>query len=174
MVVLRGACAILFGVLAFTWPGVTLGALVLLYGAYAFADGVLAFAAAISGSVGKPWWVLLLEGVVSIAAAGAAVFYPGLTAIVLLYVIAAWAIVKGVFQITAAIQLRKEIEGEVWLGLAGLASLFFGVVPFARPGPGALAVVWIIGAYAIAFGVLLVALGFRLKALKARLERLVI
>jgi len=168
MLVLRGACAILFGVLAFTWPGVTLGALVLLWGVYAFADGILAFAAAFSGAAGTPWWVLILEGLVSIAAAAAAVLYPGITAIVLLYVIAAWAIVTGVFEIAAAIQLRKEIEGEIWLGLAGLASIFFGLALFARPGAGALAVVWIIGAYAIVFGALLVALGFRVKALKAQ------
>jgi uncharacterized membrane protein HdeD (DUF308 family) len=169
MLVLRGVCAILFGVLAFTWPGVTLGALVLLWAVYAFADGVLAFAAAFSGASGTPWWVLILEGLVSIAAAAAAVLYPGITAIVLLYVIAAWAVVTGVFEIAAAIQLRKEIQGEVWLGLAGLASVLFGLVLFARPGAGALAVVWIIGAYAVVFGVLLVALGLRVKALKTRL-----
>jgi|SRR6187431_2604330 uncharacterized membrane protein HdeD (DUF308 family) len=164
MLVLRGVCAILFGVLAFTWPGVTLGALILLWGAYAFADGVLALAAAFSGAASAPWWVLIVEGLVGIAAAVAAFFAPGITAILLLYLIAAWAVVKGVFQIVAAIQLRKEIEGEFWLGLAGLASLLFGLALFAQPGVGALAVVWIIGAYAMAFGALLVALGFRVRS----------
>ena len=166
LIVLRGVCAILFGVLAFASPGVTLAALILLWGGYAFADGVLAFAAALSGSTDTPWWVLILEGFVSVGAAAVAFFNPGITAIVLLYIIAAWAIVRGIVQIAAAIQLRKEIEGEFWLGLAGVVSVLFGFALFARPGAGALAVVWVIGTYAIAFGVLLVALGFRVKSRK--------
>ncbi len=166
LLVLRGACAILFGIFAWTWPGVTLGTLVLLWGAYAFADGVLALVAAGSGRTETPWWVLILEGVVSLAAAAAAVFYPGLTAVVLLYVIAAWAIVTGALEVAAAIRLRKEIEGEFWLGLAGVASLVFGFLLIARPAVGALAVVWLIGLYAITFGILLVVLGFRVKAIR--------
>ena len=142
----------------------TLGALVLLFGVYAFANGMLAFAAAFSNSTDTPWGILVLEGAVSIAAASAIFLFPGITAVVLLYVMAIWAIVTGVFQIGAAIQLRKEIEGEVWLGLAGLASVLFGVVLLARPGIGALAVVWLVGTYSVMFGVLLVALGFRVKA----------
>ena len=164
LLVLRGICAILFGLLAFTWPGMTLGALVLLFGVYAFANGMLAFAAAFSNSTDTPWGILVLEGAVSIAAASAIFLFPGITAVVLLYVMAMWAIVTGVFQIGAAIQLRKEIEGEVWLGLAGLASVLFGVVLLARPGIGALAVVWIIGGYSVLFGMLLVALGLGVKA----------
>ena len=163
MLVLRGVCAILFGVLAFTRPGLTLGALILLWGIYAFADGIIAFTAAFSGAGIAPWWVLILEGLVGVAAAAAAFLIPGITALVLLYIIAVWAIVKGLFEIAAAIQLRKEIDNEVWLGLAGLASVFFGIVLFARPGVGVLAVVWLIGMYAIAFGVFLVALGFRVR-----------
>ena len=164
LLVLRGVCAILFGVLAFTWPGMTLGALIWMFGAYALVNGVLAFVAAFSNSTDTPWWILVLEGLVSIAAASATLLYPGITAIVLLVVMAMWAIVTGVFQIGAAIQLRKEIEGEVWLGLAGLASVLFGVVLLARPGIGALAVVWIIGGYSVLFGMLLVALGVGVKA----------
>jgi uncharacterized membrane protein HdeD (DUF308 family) len=163
LLVLRGICAILFGVLAFTWPGMTLGALVLLFGVYAFADGILAFVAAFSNSTGRPWWALVLGGLVSIAAAMATFLYPGITAMALLVLIALWAIVTGVVEIAAAIQLRREIKGEVWLGLAGLASLLFGVVLLARPGVGALAVVWMIGGYSVMFGVLLVALGFHVK-----------
>ena len=166
LIVLRGVCAILFGLVAWAWPGVTLAALVLLWGAYAFADGVLALVAAISGSTGAPWWVLILAAIVSIGAAGAAVFFPGVTTVVLLYVIAIWAVITGVLEIAAAIQLRKEIEGELWLGLAGLASVLFGFLLIARPGLGAVAVVWMIGLYAIMFGAILVALGFRVKALK--------
>ena len=164
LVVLRGICAILFGVLAFTWPGMTLGVLILMFGIYAFVNGILAFAAAFSNSTGTPWWILALEGLMSIAAALAILLYPGITALVLLVVIAMWAIVTGVIEIAAAIQLRKEIEGEIWLGLAGVASIIFGAALLARPGVGALAVVWMIGAYAVMFGVLLIAMGFHVKA----------
>ena len=170
LIVLRGVCAIVFGLLALVWPGVTLATLVLLWGFYAFADGVLAFSAAFSGRGDAPWWALTLEGLVGILAAVAAFIYPGITAIVLLYVIAIWAIVTGIIEIVGAIQLRKEIEGELWLGLAGFGSLLFGVLLIARPGLGALAVVWMIGFYALIFGVLLVALGFRAKALVRELR----
>src|SRR5262245_53082758 len=144
---LRGVCAILFGLMAWLWPGVTLGALVFLWGVYALADGGLAFAAAFSGSTGTPWWALALIGIVSFGAAGAAFFYPGLTALGLLYVIAFWAIVTGGLAIVAAIELRRLINGELWLALAGIVSIVFGVILIARPGVGALAVTWMIGAY---------------------------
>jgi uncharacterized membrane protein HdeD (DUF308 family) len=166
LIVLRGVCAILFGLFAWTFPGVTLGALVMLWALYAIADGVLAFLVALSGASGRPWWVLALEGLVSIVAACAGIFYPGVTALVLLYVIAVWAIMTGILEIVAAVQLRKEIENELWLGLAGLASVFFGLLLIARPGVGVLAVMWIIGTYAIVFGLVLVLLGFRARALK--------
>ena len=168
LLVLRGVFAILFGVFAFTWPGITLGTLVLMFGVYAFADGILAFVAAFSHSTGRPWWILALEGLFSIAAAMAAFLYPGITAVVLLFVIAFWAIVTGVVEIAAAIQLRREIEGEVWLGLAGLASVLFGLTLLAQPGVGALAVVWLIGAYSMLIGILLVALGFHVKTRMAQ------
>jgi uncharacterized membrane protein HdeD (DUF308 family) len=164
-VVLRGVCALVFGLIAWTWPGVTLGWLVLVWGLYALVDGVLAIAGALSGANTKPWWVLAFEGLVGLGAAAVAFFYPGITAIVLLYVIASWAIVTGVLEVVAAVQLRKEIEGEFWLGLAGVASVVFGLLLVARPGIGALAVVWIIGTYAIVFGIILVALGLRLRTL---------
>ena len=168
LLVLRGVFAILFGVFAFTWPGITLGTLVLIFGVYAFADGMLAFVAAFSHSTGRPWWILALEGLFSVAAAMAAFLYPGITTVVLLFVIAFWAIVTGVVEIAAAIQLRKEIEGEVWLGLAGLASVLFGLTLLAQPGAGALAVVWLIGAYSMLIGILLVALGFHVKTRMAQ------
>jgi uncharacterized membrane protein HdeD (DUF308 family) len=163
--VLRGVCAIAFGLLAWLWPGVTLNVLVLLWAGYALADGILAFAGAFSGSSPTPWWALLITGIVSLGAAAFAVLFPGLTAIGLLYVIGFWAIVTGVLEIVAAVQLRREIEGEFWLGLAGFASILFGVLLIARPGVGALAVMWLIGTYAIAFGVLLVAHGLHVKSL---------
>jgi uncharacterized membrane protein HdeD (DUF308 family) len=167
---LRGLCAIIFGILAFVWPGVTLGVLVLLYGAYALVDGVLAIIAALSKrqESGLPWWALLLEGLLGIAAGIVAFVWPGITALFLLFLIAGWAIVTGVFEIIAAIRLRKEIEGELWLALSGIVSIIFGVLLFARPGAGALTVVWLIGAYAIFFGIFLLALAFRLKRFKER------
>lgn len=166
LLVLRGVFAIMFGLLAWTWPGVTLHVLVLLFGAYAFVDGILAFAAAFSGSTGAPGWVLVLEGIAGVIAAAAAIFFPGITAVILLLVIAFRAIIGGVLEIAAAIRLRKEIEGELWLALAGAASILFGIVLLARPALGALAVIWIIGLYAVFFGGLLIALGFRVRALK--------
>lgn len=172
LLVLRGLCSIVFGVLAFAWPHVTLGALVFLWGGYAFVGGILALGAAVTGTGGAPWWVLTLEGLVSIAAAAGAFFFPGLTAVVLLYLIAAWAIVTGIFEIVEAIQLRKVIENEWWLALAGIASVAFGVVLLMSPAGGALAVVWLIASYAVVFGVLLVALGLRVRSgLTPRLAR---
>ena len=166
LMVVRGVCAIVFGLLAWSWPGITLATLVLLWGAFALADGVLAFTGALSGESGTPWWALVLEGLVGIGAALAAIILPGVTALVLLYLIAARAIVAGILEIVAAIQLRKEIQGELWLALAGAASLVFGLFLMIRPAVGALAVVWLIGFYAIVFGVALVALGLRVRALR--------
>jgi uncharacterized membrane protein HdeD (DUF308 family) len=167
--VLRGVFAVLFGIAAFAWPGLTLGALVLLYGAYALVDGAFAVAAALTGTPrGVPWWALLLEGLAGIAIGVMTFAWPGITALVLLYLIAAWAVVTGVFEIVAAVRLRKEVRGEWILALSGVLSILFGIILVANPGAGALAVVWIIGAYAVAFGALMIALGFRLRSLAVR------
>ena len=136
------------------------GALVLLYGAYAFADGVLAIALLVGRTVGVPWWALLIEGLAGIGVGIITLLWPGITARVLLYLIAFWAVVTGVFEIVAAIRLRKEIRGEWLLALSGALSVLFGVALIVSPGTGALAVVWLIGAYAIVFGVLMIALRF--------------
>jgi uncharacterized membrane protein HdeD (DUF308 family) len=169
--VLRGLASIAFGVLAFVWPHLTLTVLVFLFGAYALVDGVFAIAAGVkSHAENKRWWVLLVEGVLSIIAGVMAFVIPGITALVLLMLIAAWAMVTGVFEVVAAIQLRKYIVGEWLLALAGVASILFGIALLWNPNAGALAVVWIIGAYAIVFGVLLAALGFRLKGLVSRAQ----
>jgi len=163
-IVLRGVCAILFGLMAWVWPGITLSVLVLLWAGYTFADGILAIAGAFSGGSTTPWWALLVIGLVSLLAAAFAVLFPGLTAVGLLYLIGFWAIVTGALEIVTAIQLRREIEGEFWLGLAGFASILFGAFLIARPGLGALAVMWMIGTYAVAFGVLLVAHGLHVRS----------
>jgi uncharacterized membrane protein HdeD (DUF308 family) len=168
LLLLRGLAAIAFGVIAFFWPGITLLSLAYLWGAYALADGVLSLGAAITGHGGDTssrWW-LALSGIVSILAAAVAFFWPGITALVLLMFIAGWAIAIGVLEIYAAIQLRKVVENEWWLILSGLLSIAFGVVMFAWPGAGALAVIWTIAWYAIFFGCLLVGLAFRLKKYK--------
>jgi uncharacterized membrane protein HdeD (DUF308 family) len=167
--VLRGLAAIAFGIMAFVWPHITLTVLVFLWGAYALVDGVLAIGAGIkTHSEYRRWWLLFIEGILSVIAGVLAFILPGITALILLLVIAAWAIVTGVFEIAAAIQLRKAVKGEWLLALAGIASILFGIALFLNPVAGALAVVWLIGAYAIVFGALLIALGVRLHGMVRR------
>ncbi|HEY7614662.1 MAG TPA: HdeD family acid-resistance protein [Gemmatimonadales bacterium] len=166
LVVLRGVLGIAFGIITFVAPAISLAALVLLFGAYAFADGVFAIASAVRrrGTTDR-WWVLLLEGLVGIGAGLVTLFLPGITAIVLLYIIAGWAVATGILELVAAVRLRKEIEHEWLLALSGIASVVFGVLIALFPGAGALALVIWIGAYAFVFGALLVALGFRLRGM---------
>ena len=159
---LRGLAAILFGVLAFVWPGMTLAVLVLLFGAYALVDGVLTLVAAFRGGV-QHRIVMLVEGVVSVLAGLAAFVWPGLTALVLLYIIAFWAIVTGVLEIVAAIRVRRAISNELGLVIGGILSVVFGVVLLIAPGAGALAVIFLIGAYAVVFGIALLGLAWRLR-----------
>jgi uncharacterized membrane protein HdeD (DUF308 family) len=163
-IALRGVLAILFGILAAMMPGLTLYVLVLLFGAYALVEGVFNVVAAISRRRTEThWWALLLEGLVSILAGLIAFVVPGLTALWLVYLISAWAIITGVLEIAAAIRLRKTIEGEWWLALSGVLSLIFGLFIAIAPGAGAIGLVLWIGAYAIIFGISLIALAFRLR-----------
>jgi uncharacterized membrane protein HdeD (DUF308 family) len=162
-VVLRGFVAILFGVLTLFQPGITLAALVLLFGAYALVDGVLAISWAVVNHRGEPRWpALVIVGLLGITAGLATLFRPDITATALLVVIAAWAIAAGVATLATAFRLRREITGEWRLVLAGLLGVTLGVILIAAPGVGALAMALWIGVYAIGTGVLLVALGFRL------------
>jgi uncharacterized membrane protein HdeD (DUF308 family) len=156
---------VLFGIITFVAPGISLAALVLVYGAYALVDGVFAVVSAVRrhGSTDR-WWVLLIEGIVGIAAGLVTFFWPGITALALLYLIAAWSLLTGVMEVIAAVRLRKIIAGEWLLALSGVLSIGFGVLLALFPAPGALAVVLWIGAYAIVFGCLLIALGFRLRS----------
>jgi uncharacterized membrane protein HdeD (DUF308 family) len=161
---LRGVAAILFGLLAFILPDITLTVLVLLFGAYMLVDGILAIVAAVRtrGSDTR-WGLLIVEGVLGVLAGIIAFVWPGITALALLYLIAAWSIVTGILEMVAAIRLRREIEGEWALILGGILSVLFGVLLVVLPGPGILALVWLIGAYAVAFGVILIVLAFRVR-----------
>jgi uncharacterized membrane protein HdeD (DUF308 family) len=161
---LRGILAVIFGVMCFVYPGLTIIVLAMLFGAYALVDGVFAVISAVSAPKGKPrWWVTLLEGIAGIVVGIIALVVPGLTALWLHYLIAAWAIITGIFEIVAAIRLRKEITGEWLLILIGAASVLFGVLIMLMPRAGALAVVWWIGAYSLIFGLLFIVLSFRLR-----------
>ena len=169
VVALRGVIAIIYGLMAIVWPGLTLGVLVLFFGAYALVDGVFAIIAAFTNRAGQnSWWVLLIEGLVGIAAGIITFLSPGLTTLVLLYIISFWAIVTGVLEIVSAIQLRKEIHNEWMLALSGIGSLVFGVLLLFFPSAGALTIAWLIGIYAILFGVMFLNLGLRLRKFGVR------
>jgi uncharacterized membrane protein HdeD (DUF308 family) len=170
LLLLRGLCAIAFGVMAFLWPGLSLLTLVLLYGAYALADGALAIGAALAGrSRAVPTWWLVLVGALGIVVGVLTFARPGLTAFALLVMIAVWAIAKGVAEIAGAIALRKQIDNEWLLVLGGLLSVAFGAIMLIAPGAGALALVWLIATWAVVFGVVLVGLALRLRGLKHHL-----
>lgn len=165
MILLRGIVAILFGAMVFAQPGITLVSLVFVFACFAIFDGVSHIAAALGGRREHDhWWVLLLAGIAGVAIGLLTFVSPGITALVLLFYIALWAIATGLMQIVAAVRLRKEIEGEFWLGLAGTASVLFGMLLVARPGAGALAVLWLIGSYALVYGVILLVLAIRARA----------
>ncbi len=164
VLLLRGLVAIAFGALIWFQPGISLIMLVLLFGAYAMVDGILGVWTAIAGRKGHEHWVvLLIWGLLGVGIGVLTFVVPGLTALALLFYIAIWAVATGVLEIVAAIYLRKEIKGEWWLILAGLASVVFGVLLIVQPAAGALAVLWLIGTYAIIFGILLVMLAFKVR-----------
>jgi uncharacterized membrane protein HdeD (DUF308 family) len=162
MLALRGVIALLFGILALMWPGITLLWLVLLFAAYALLSGVVSVAGAVTNrKVDKQWWMILLLGLVGIAAGILAVVYPGLTALALVLLMGANAVVTGVLDIAVAARLRKARRNEWLLILTGVVSIVFGVLVLLFPGAGALALVWLISTYAIFIGILLLALAFR-------------
>jgi uncharacterized membrane protein HdeD (DUF308 family) len=163
--VLRGLLAIVVGIIALAMPGITLGALVLLFGAYALVDGIAAIIAAYRSSrAHERWGMLLFEGVVGIVTAAITAAWPAITALALVYLIGAWALVTGVLEIATAIRLRQYIAGEWLLALSGIASMLFGILVLAAPLAGAIAIALWVGIYALVFGVILVAFGLRLRS----------
>jgi uncharacterized membrane protein HdeD (DUF308 family) len=164
-VILRGVVAILFGLFAFARPGPMSLGLLMLFAAYAFVGGVATIiTAARKGRAGSNWGMLLLDGILGIAVAIVAVLWPASAVVAFVWVLAVWAVVTGALEIATAIDLRKVIDHEWALGLAGLATVVLGVVMFMRPVIGAVAIVWWLGAYAIVFGALMLGLGFRLRS----------
>jgi uncharacterized membrane protein HdeD (DUF308 family) len=171
-IVLRGVFAVLFGLGAFFWPGITLAVLVLLFGGYLFLDGILAVLWALARRRAGPFpWGVFLAGLASLAAGVVTLLWPGVTALALLYVIAVWAVVRGIFEIVAAFHLRRELSNEWLLALNGALSVLFGVLLIVAPGAGALAVLWLIGSFAIIVGIVMIVLGFRLKGLQGAAPR---
>ena len=164
MTLIRGLIWIVFAIVLFTQPLISLVALTLTFGAFALVDGIGNIVTAIGGrQENEDWWLLLLAGLCGIGAGVLTFFIPELTALAVLFYIATWAIATGLLQIVAAFRLRKEIEGEFWLALSGLVSIAFGLLLMARPGAGALSVVWLIAGFAIAFGVTLIVLAFKVR-----------
>jgi uncharacterized membrane protein HdeD (DUF308 family) len=164
-VALRGVVAIMTGIVAFLLPVPTMIALVWLFGAYAFLDGLFNLISVLRRrrTQSRPWWALVLSGIAGVATGVISFVWPGITALALVYLIAAWALITGVLEIIAAVRLRKEIKGEWLLALSGVFSVLLGVLLAIAPGPGAIALVWYVGTFAIFFGVLMVALSFRLR-----------
>ena len=165
--VIRGIASIVFGIAAWVWPDLTIATLVIIFGIYALIDGVLAIRAAIVAGEGGRWFPLLLVGLAGIAFGIISIFWPGLTATTVLYLIAAWAIVVGIFQVIGAIQMRRVIDDEWFLIITGIGAVIWGILVSIFPGGGALAIIWSIGVFAIMFGILLIGLGLRLRTWKS-------
>jgi uncharacterized membrane protein HdeD (DUF308 family) len=159
----RGVAAGVFGLAALIWPSLTLAVLIVLYGAYAVVDGVFAIVAGLRAGSGTSKWLLLAEGALGILAGLIAVFWPGVTAVVLLYIFAFWAIFGGLLRIVGAVLLRREIENEWTMALSGAVWVLLGIVLFVLPGAGLLSLAWLIGIFALGVGITLVALAFRVR-----------
>lgn len=163
VVLLQGVFAVIFGVTAWVWPDLTVATLVILFGAFSFASGLMAFWAAYAQhQLGRSPWPFIFRGLIGVATGVVVAVWPDISAVSLFYLVAAWAIVIGFYEILAAVALRKVIDNEWFLALAGIASIAFGVLAVIYPGDGAVALVWTIGIYAVAYGALLIGLGFRL------------
>jgi len=166
-IMFRGILAILFGILTFAWPGLTLLTLVIFYGVYVLFDGGTALVAALTKGAPAPRWWLALVGLLGLAVGVVTLLWPGITGLILLYFIAGWSIASGILQIVGAIRLRKEMEGEWLLIVSGILAVLFGLLIMAFPAAGALGLAFAIGAFAIVEGVLMVAFSLRLRKLAA-------
>ncbi|MDF7675648.1 HdeD family acid-resistance protein [Neisseriaceae bacterium ESL0693] len=166
LLLLRGLAAVIFGLLTWFQPAITLLVLVIFFGAYTLVDGIFGLVAAFQGRRTHPdWWILLLWALVSIVVGILTFCLPGITAYALLCLIAAWAIIAGLFQIAAAIKLRKQVAGEVWMIVGGILSVLFGIALFVWPVSGAVAIAWLIGIYAFIFGIVNIIAAFRVRRL---------
>lgn len=164
---LRGIAAILFGLLALVWPGLTVYVLLVAFGVYAVIDGVMAIIISFRRqSFDENWWAWLVEGLLSLIIGVMALAWPKTAALALIIWMAAWAIVAGVFRIVEAIRLRREIDGEWMLILSGLLSVLWGALMIYLPAAGLLGIAWLIGSFAIAIGVTMIVLAFRLRRIK--------
>ena len=169
---LRGVVGILFGIGAFVWPGATLAALILVFGAYVFVDGIFAVVAGIGMRRQMDrWWLIVLEGAAGIILGLLTFRSPDTTALVLVTFIAAWSIVTGIFEIATAVRLRKLIANEWLLILSGIVSIIFGALLIAQPGAGAISIVWLLGAYALIFGILTLMLALRVRGMRDTIGR---
>lgn len=162
---IRGIAAVIFGILAFIWPGVTWVVLAIMFGAYAFVDGIFALVGAVrAAQAHERWWPLVIEGIVGLAIAAITFYDVRITLFALYFTIAVWALVTGILEIVAAIELRKTLANEWLLVLAGICSIVFAILMFWHPFAALLAIVWIIAAYAVVFGIVMISLAFRLRA----------
>lgn len=168
LVLLRGVLAIVFGVIAFTQPAATAAALAIIFGAYAIVDGIAEIVSAIRGDSDRRVWYIV-AGVLSVVAGVIAFALPIFTFLTFVYLIAAWAIVTGVMEIIAGVRLRDEIDNEVWLWIGGALSVLFGVLVFLNPLVGGLSIIFLIGAYAVVYGIVLILLSFRVRGVADRL-----
>ena len=169
---LSGVAGIIFGIGALVWPNITLVVLVALFGAYALVSGVFTLAAGVDFTTEKPhqWVPMVLGGLAGIALGVLTFFRPGITALALVLVIAAWAIITGVFEIVAGIEMTGQVKGSWTYSLAGLLSVAFGVLVAVRPGSGALTIVWLIGFYSIVGGVMRLVFALRMRNAQAQVK----
>ena len=169
VILIRGVLWILFGLVVFAWPGISLVALTLTFGIFVLMDGAGCIVKAVAGRAEhEHWWMLLLGGIAGVLVGLLTFVSPRAVALVLLFYVAIWALTTGFLQVVAAVRLRKEIEGEFWFGLSGVLSMVFGILLITRPAAGALTVLWVIAAYAIVFGAVLIGLAFRVRGFATR------
>jgi uncharacterized membrane protein HdeD (DUF308 family) len=169
MFLFRGIAAILFGILTLVWPNLTLSVLVLLFGVFAVIGGITAVAAALRNREEPGWGLLFFEGILGILAGVVALVWPNITALAFVYLLAAWAIITGIMELVAPLSFPMRGGRALLMVLAGLVSIVFGIIIAAQPASGLLAVVWLIGAYAILFGVMYVVAYFESRSLSASL-----